>query len=73
MKIIVNGNATEVEGEEISYDDVVRIAYNGRVVGSPSITFHQGAGPSENGTLPTGGTVRIKEGTVFNVASTGNG
>jgi hypothetical protein len=71
MKIIVNGSANEVDASRMSYDDVIRIAFNGRPVGHPSVTYRNASGPAD-GILMPGADIGVREGTVFNVCHTGN-
>jgi len=72
MKIIINGAVVEVEGNEISYELVQRIAFNGKAIGNHSVTFHNAAPPETDGILLPGATVQIVEGTLFNVSETGD-
>lgn len=69
MKIIVNGAGAEVDGAEISYRDVERIAFNGKDDRGATITYHNG--PGKDGELVPGETVPIAEGMIFNVFVTG--
>ncbi|MBO5495648.1 MAG: multiubiquitin domain-containing protein [Eubacterium sp.] len=70
--IIVNGQEVSVPAKpkEISYEQVVRIAYpqyeeNDQII----YTVSYSKGPSENqkGTLVKGQTVKLKKGMIFNV------
>ena len=73
INIIVNGTGHLVSGDEISFDQVVDIAYpdGGR---GPLITytvnFYNGAGRPPEGKLIEGQEAKIKDGTVFNVTRT---
>ena len=71
--IIVNGTPEEHEGREITYAEVVRLAF-GNVNPDPNIcftvTYARGHGNKPEGTLAEGGTARVKEGMVFNVDRT---
>ena len=71
--IIVNGTTYPVPNDEVSYDQVVDIAYpdGGR---GPLITytvnFYDGAGRPPEGKLIKDEVAKVKDGTVFNVTRT---
>lgn len=71
--IIVNGTNHHVPNDEVSFDQVVDIAYpdGGR---GPLITytvdFYNGAGRPPEGKLTEGQKAKVKDGTVFNVTRT---
>ena len=73
IDIIVNGTPHPVPGDEVSFDQVVDIAYpdGGR---GPLITytvnFYNGAGRPAEGKLIEGQDAKVKDGTVFNVTRT---
>ncbi len=73
IDIIVNGTHHPVPGDEVSFDQVVDIAYpdGGR---GPLITytvnFYNGAGRPPEGKLIEGKDAKVKDGTVFNVTRT---
>ena len=73
IDIIVNGTSHPVSGDEVSFDQVVDIAYpdGGR---GPLITytvnFYNGAGRPPEGKLIEGQKAKVKDGTVFNVTRT---
>ncbi len=76
IDIIVNGTphpVPGVPGDEVSFDQVVDIAYpdGGR---GPLITytvnFYNGAGRPPEGKLIEGQEAKVKDGTVFNVTRT---
>jgi hypothetical protein len=71
--IIVNGTKNEWKGREISFDEVVILAF-GSVSTSPntiySITYKRGHGDKPEGTMVRGDIVKLKEGMVFNATCT---
>lgn len=73
IDIIVNGTSHPVSGDEVSFDQVVDIAYpdGGR---GPLITYtvnyYNGAGRPPEGKLIEGQEAKVKDGTVFNVTRT---
>lgn len=73
ITIIVNGRKKEVTTTELSFDQVVALAFNPVPTG-PNIMFTitYRAGPSQNreGSLLEGDTVKIKDGMIFNVTET---
>ncbi len=73
FNIIVNGTYYSVPNDEVSFDQVVDIAYpdGGR---GPLITytvdFYDSAGRPPEGKLTEGQEAKVKDGTVFNVTRT---
>ncbi len=73
IKIIVNGREKVVTSEELSYDEVVRLAFDPPPFGPDimiTVTYRNGAGRPPEGTLIAGQSVKIQDGTVFNVTAT---
>jgi hypothetical protein len=71
VTVIVNGQRREVEGEQISYEQVVRLAFP-NVDPNTAYTVTYDKGPKENreGSMDAGDKVRIQNGMVFNVSAT---
>jgi hypothetical protein len=72
-KITVNTREKTVDHDELSFDEIVRLAFE-PVPSGPNVLFsigfrHAAQHPSA-GTVPVGGTVTIKNGTAFNVTAT---
>ncbi|BFU96780.1 MAG: hypothetical protein NTNFB02_35020 [Nitrospira sp.] len=71
--IIVNGRKKEVATKELSYADIVNLAYDNNPPTGPNIvitvTFKKGEGDKQ-GTLLPGDTIKIKDGMIFNVTAT---
>jgi hypothetical protein len=72
-KIIVNTREKTVDHDELSFDEIVRLAFHPVPTG-PNVVFtigyrHAAQHPAE-GTLAVGGHVKIKNGTTFNVTQT---
>ena len=73
IEIIINGTKHSVHGDEVSFDQVVEIAYpDGRQ--GPQITytvnFYSSADRPDSGKLTEHQKIRAKNGTVFNVTRT---
>lgn len=74
VAIVVNTREKTVEkNEEISFEKVVSLAYDGNPPSGPYIDFtvmyRRGHG-NKSGSLVAGLTVKVKEGMVFNVSAT---
>ena len=73
INIIVNGTTYPVSNEDVSFDQVVNLAYpdGGR---GPLITytvnFYNGAGRPSEGKLTKGQQIKVRDRTVFNVTRT---
>ena len=72
--IVVNGQEKVVTGKEVSFEDVVSIAYDGNPPTGENweftVTYRRGHGPKPQGSLVAGETVRVKKGMVFDVQAT---
>ena len=73
IKIIVNARERTVTSDELSYEEVVRLAFD-PIPSGPNIeitvSFRNGAGRPRDGKLYPGEKVKIQEGTVFVVTPT---
>ncbi len=72
-KIIVNGHNREVSGKELTFVQVVNLAFEDAVFNEVTvytITYKRGDSHKPEGTLVEGETIKIKEGMVFNVKRT---
>ncbi len=71
--ITVNARQKTVAGSEITFNQVVELAY-GAVSDNPNIvytvTYKRGEGNKSEGSMNKGETVKIKEGMIFNVTQT---
>jgi hypothetical protein len=72
VSIIVNARAKEWDKKEISYKEVIELAF-GEYVENENIEYtvaYSRAHGDKNGTLTKGESVKVKEGMVFNVNKT---
>jgi len=73
VTIIVNGRQKVVMKDELSFDEIVALAYDNPPNGENivfTITYRRGQGHKPEGTLVQGETVKIKDGMIFNVTAT---
>jgi hypothetical protein len=72
--IIVNARERTVTGPEITFEQVVKLAFeNQPPPGSDvvfTVTYRRGIGEKPEGSLIEGHSVKVKEGMVFNVTET---
>lgn len=71
--IIVNGREKTVTTKKLTFDQVVNLAFENPPSGEFicfTITYRKGRGDKPEGTLIEGESVKIKEGTIFNVTVT---
>ena len=73
FSIIVNGREKTVEDEELTFGAVVALAFNDPPTGEFicfTITYRRAGGRKPEGTLTEGESVKVKNGTIFNVTVT---
>lgn len=71
--IIVNGREKVVTTKELTFDEVVALAFDNPPSGPYicfTITYRRGHGNKPEGTLTDGETVKVKDGMIFNVTAT---
>ena len=71
--IIVNGRAIEVERDELSFDELVDLAFDDPARGPQivfTITFRDAAGRPPEGELDEGQRLKVGDGTIVNVTRT---
>jgi len=71
--IIVNGRKKEITTKELSFDEIVALAFNPVPMGPNimfTITYRHGPRENPEGSLIEGATVKIKDGMIFNVTAT---
>jgi Multiubiquitin len=72
VTIIVNARPKAVEKDEISFEEIIRLAYDNPPSGPNwvfTVTYHRGHGNKE-GSLHPGETVKAKDGMVLDVTAT---
>ena len=73
FSIVVNGREKTVEDEELTFDQVVALAFDDPPTGKFicfTITFRNAGGRKPEGTLTEGKSVKLQDGTVINVIVT---
>ena len=73
FKIIVNGREKIVTQHELSYVDVVRLAFENPEFGENvvyTVTYKRGSEHKPEGSMVEGDTVKVKPGMIFNVTRT---
>ena len=71
--IIIDGTTYRVPSDEVSFDEVVDLAYPDGGRGSLikyTVNFYDGAARPPEGKLTEGQKTKVKDGTVFNVTRT---
>lgn len=72
VTIIVNGRERTVEEKDVSFDEVVDLAFPGAPTG-PNIVYtvaYRKAAGNRSGDLLPGQSVKVKQGTIFDVTQT---
>ena len=74
FEIIVNGTKHEVQNQEVTFEEVVNIAFPGHPTGPDitfAVTFEHAESKPHKGTLAAGAKVTVKKhGTIFDVTQT---
>lgn len=73
IEIIVNGRPKKVEKGELSFEEIVALAFDNPPTGPNicfTITYKRGAGNKPEGSLVEGESVKVKDGMIFNVSAT---
>ncbi len=71
--VIVNGREKTVTANELTFNQVVALAFDNPPTGPNiefTITYRRGEGHKPEGTLAEGGSVKVKDGMIFNVTPT---
>lgn len=73
VTIIVNAKKYEVAGKEITFEKVVKLAFPAPPPGSAivyTVTYRKAEGKKAEGALSPGESVKVRDGTTFNVSAT---
>jgi hypothetical protein len=73
ITIVVNGEQKDVPKGDISFGAVVDLAFNPKPTGDNivfTVTYRKGDGHKPDGSLLEGGSVKVKDGMIFNVTAT---
>ncbi|MDT3315654.1 multiubiquitin domain-containing protein [Microbacterium sp. KSW4-11] len=73
IEIFVNARPHLVDGKEVTYEQVVELAFPGQAPGADTeyiVTYTRAQHGNESGSLTPGGRVRVKKGTSFAVQIT---
>jgi len=72
-RVIINAREKVVSTNELSYDQIIALAYNNNPPSGGDIVItitYRNAADHKQGTLTAGQTVEIRNGTIFNVTAT---
>lgn len=73
VTIIVNGTQKTVDKDDLTYDEVVHLAFETPPYGENtlfSVSYVRGHGNKPEGILAPGGTLKVKEGMIIDVTAT---
>ncbi len=73
FSIVVNGRPTDVERDELSFDELVDLAFDDPARGPQivfTITFREAGGRIPEGELDEGQRLKLRDGTIVNVTRT---
>ena len=71
--IIVNGQKKTVTTKAVTFDEIVKLAFPTRPSGANilyTVSYEDGPKVNPQGSLKEGGTVKVKDGMIFNVTAT---
>lgn len=73
VTIVVNGTQKTVAKDDLTFDEVVKLAFETPPYGANtlfSVTYRRGHGNKPEGILAPGESVKVKEGMIFDVTAT---
>lgn len=73
ITIVVNGTRKTVRKDDLSFDEIVRLAFDNPPYGQNTlftVTYRRGGGNKPEGILADGEFAKTKEGMVFDVTAT---
>ncbi len=73
FEIIVNAQPKQVTGKEATFEEIIALAFSNPPSGANvifTVTYRRGEGNKPEGSLVAGGTVKLKDGMIFNVTPT---
>ena len=73
FSIVVNGRQRDVENEELTFDELVDLAFDDSARGPQivfTITFREAGGRITEGELDEGQRLKVRDGTIINVTRT---
>ena len=73
ITIVVNGTAKIVHKEELTFDEIVKLAYETPPYGDNtlfSVTYRKGPGHKPEGILAPGESIKVQNGMIFDVTAT---
>ena len=73
VTIVVNGREKVIPSSELSFEQVVRLAFDPPPSGPDivfTVSYRNGAGRPPDGRLVAGKSVKVGDGTIFNVSFT---
>lgn len=73
VTIVVNGTQKTVQKDDLTFDEVVKLAFETPPFGENmlfSITYRRGYGNKPEGILAPGESVKVKEGMIFDATAT---
>lgn len=73
LTIAVNGREKMVSSKELTFIEIVALAFENPPTGPDvliTVTYRRGHGEKPEGNLAEGGTVKVKDGMIFNVVAT---
>lgn len=72
IAIVVNGREVTVEKDDLTYDEVIRLAYpDPDPLALFTVTYRRGRGEKPEGSLVAGQDLKVKEDMIVNVIITG--
>lgn len=72
-RVIVNGRQKIVDSDEVTFEEAISLAFDQPPSGPYivfTVSYRNGAGRSPDGRLVTGQSVKVQDGTIFNVTAT---
>lgn len=70
LTIVVNGREVEIDDRDVTFEEVVALAFPSQQNSDFTVTYRRGRGNQPSKSLRPGAAVKVSEGVIFNVTAT---
>lgn len=70
LTIVVNGRQIEIDDRDVTFEEVVELAFPSQPNKDYTVTYRRGRGNQPSKSLRPGDSIKASEGVIFNVTAT---